>query len=141
MQQHILRIYLALFFVSGFALSAAAQHKLGHLDSFAAGQVSVASESQGNAATLAEAPMQMEAPGLDEIAITVRGNQIRVQHAEGLYGQCRSWHLYRQSGQSGTPHYYRLKRHSALRPMHSQNTLYIVFVFYANSQHKRSFLP
>jgi len=84
MQQHILRIYLALFFVSGFALSAAAQHKLGHLDSFAAGQLSVASESQGNAATLAEAPMQMEAPGLDEIAITVRGNQIRVQHAEGL---------------------------------------------------------
>ena len=82
MQQHILRIYLALFFVSGFALSAAAQHKLGHLDSFAAGQVSVASESQGNAATLAEAPMQMEAPSLDEI--TVRGNQIRVQHAEGL---------------------------------------------------------
>ena len=26
----------------------------------------------------------MEAPSLDEIAITVRGNQIRVQHAEGL---------------------------------------------------------
>lgn len=84
MPKYILRISLALFCVSCFALSAAAQEKAGLADSAPAEVAPFAMQSSAPTAMVPNAPGQMEAPNFDEIAITVRGNQLRVQHAEGL---------------------------------------------------------
>lgn len=84
MSKYILRISLALFCVSCFALSAAAQEKAGLADSAPAAVASFAMQSSAPTAMVSNLPRQMEAPNFDEIAITVRGNQLRVQHAEGL---------------------------------------------------------
>lgn len=84
MSKYILRISLALFCVSCFALSAAAQEKAGLADSAPAAVAPFAMQSSAPTAMVSNLPGQMEAPNFDEIAITVRGNQLRVQHAEGL---------------------------------------------------------
>lgn len=84
MSKYILRISLALFSVSCFALSAAAQEKAGLADSAPAAVAPFAMQSSAPTAMVSNLPGQMEAPNFDEIAITVRGNQLRVQHAEGL---------------------------------------------------------
>lgn len=84
MSKYILRISIALFFVSSFALSAAAQKKAGLADSAPAEVAPFAMQSSASTAMVANAPGQMDAPNFDEIALTVRGNQVRVQHAEGL---------------------------------------------------------
>lgn len=84
MSKYILRISLALFCVSCFALSAAAQEKAGLADSAPAAVAPFAMQSSASTAMVSNLPGQMEAPNFDEIAITVRGNQLRVQHAEGL---------------------------------------------------------
>lgn len=84
MSKYILRISLALFCVSCFALSAAAQEKAGLVDSAPAAVAPFAMQSSAPTAMVSNLPGQMEAPNFDEIALTVRGNQLRVQHAEGL---------------------------------------------------------
>lgn len=84
MSKYILRISLALFCVSSFALSAAAQEKAGLADSAPAAVAPFTMQSSAPTAMVSNLPGQMEAPNFDEIAITVRGNQLRVQHAEGL---------------------------------------------------------
>ena len=84
MSKYILRISLALFCVSSFALLAAAQEKAGLADSAPAAVAPFAMQSSAPTAMVSHLPGQMEAPNFDEIAITVRGNQLRVQHAEGL---------------------------------------------------------
>lgn len=84
MSKYILRISLALFCVSCFAFSAAAQEKAGLADSALAEVAPFAMQSSAPTAMVPNVPGQMEAPNIDEIAITVRGNQLRVQHAEGL---------------------------------------------------------
>ena len=84
MSKYILRISLALFCVSSFALSAAAQEIAGLADSAPAAVAPFAMQSSASTAMVSNLPGQMEAPNFDEIAITVRGNQLRVQHAEGL---------------------------------------------------------
>ena len=84
MSKYILRISLALFCVSCFALSAAAQEKAGLVDSAPAEVAPFAMQSLASTAMVSNLPGQMEAPNFDEIAITVRGNLLRVQHAEGL---------------------------------------------------------
>lgn len=84
MSKYILRISLALFCVSCFALSAAAQEKAGLADSAPAAVAAAAMQSSSPTVMVSNLPGQMEAPNFDEIAITVRGNQLRVQHAEGL---------------------------------------------------------
>ena len=70
--------------MSSFALSAAAQEKAGLADSAPAAVTPFAVQSSAPTAMGSNLPGQMEAPYFDEIAITVRGNQLRVQHAEGL---------------------------------------------------------
>ena len=84
MSKYILRISLALFCVSSFALSAAAQEKARLVDSAPAAVAPFTMQSSAPTAMVSNLPGQMEAPNFDEIAITVRGNQLRVQHAEGL---------------------------------------------------------
>ncbi len=84
MSKYILRISLALFCVSCFALSAAAQEKAGLADSAPAAVAPFTMQSSAPTAMVSNLPGQMESPNFDEIAITVRGNQLRVQHAEGL---------------------------------------------------------
>lgn len=84
MSKYILRISLALFCVSSFALSAAAQEKAELIDSAPVAVAPFAMQSSSPTAMVSNLPGQMEAPNFDEIAITVRGNQLRVQHAEGL---------------------------------------------------------
>ncbi len=84
MSKYILRISLALFCMSSFALSAAAQEKAELIDSAPAEVPPFARQSSAPTAMVSNLPGQMEAPNFDEIAITVRGNQLRVQHAEGL---------------------------------------------------------
>ncbi len=84
MSKYILRISLALFCMSSFALSAAAQEKAELIDSAPVAVAPFAMQSSSPTAMVSNLPGQMEAPNFDEIAITVRGNQLRVQHAEGL---------------------------------------------------------
>ncbi len=83
MQQHILRFYIALFFASSFALSAAAQKSVLNNPS-SDGASLLARANPMNVSPIADIPMSTETSNMDEIAITVRGNQIRVQHADGL---------------------------------------------------------
>ena len=84
MSKYILRISLALFCMSSFALSAAAQEKAELIDSAPVAVAPFAMQSSSPTAMVSNLPGQMEAPNFDEIAITMRGNQLRVQHAEGL---------------------------------------------------------
>ena len=84
MSKYILRISLALFCMSCFALSAAAQEIAGLADSAPVAVAPFTMQSLAPTAMVSNLPGQMEAPNFDEIAITVRGNQLRVQHAEGL---------------------------------------------------------
>lgn len=83
MQQYILRIYIALFFVSSFVLSAAAKESVQNYPSSDRSSW-IAEANPMNVSPVAEIPMSMETSSMDEIAITVRGNQLRVQRADGL---------------------------------------------------------
>ena len=83
MQQYILRIYIALFCVSSFALSAAAKESVQNYPSSDRSSW-IAEANPMNVSPVAETPMSMETSSMDEIAITVRGNQLRVQRADGL---------------------------------------------------------
>lgn len=83
MQQYILRIYIALFFASSFVLSAAAKESVQN-NSSSDRSSWIAGANPMNVSPVAEIPMSMETSSMDEIAITVRGNQLRVQRADGL---------------------------------------------------------
>ena len=83
MQQYILRIYIALFFASSFVLSAAAKESVQNYPSSDRSSW-IAGANLMNVSHVAEIPMSMETSSMDEIAITVRGNQLRVQRADGL---------------------------------------------------------
>ena len=83
MQQYILRIYIALFFASSFVLSAAAKESMQNYPSSVRSSW-IAGANLMNVSPVAEIPMSMETSSMDEIAITVRGNQLRVQRADGL---------------------------------------------------------
>jgi len=83
MQQYILRIYIALFFASSFVLSAAAKESVQNYPSSDRSSW-IAGANPMNVSPVAEIPMSMETSSMDEIAITVRGNQLRVQRADGL---------------------------------------------------------
>ena len=83
MQQYILRIYIALFFASSFVLSAAAKESVQNYPSSDRSSW-IAGANLMNVSPVAEIPMSMETSSMDEIAITVRGNQLRVQRADGL---------------------------------------------------------
>ena len=83
MQQYILRIYIALFFASSFVLSAAAKESVQNNPSSDRSSWIVGANPM-NVSPVAETPMSMETSSMDEIAITVRANQLRVQHADGL---------------------------------------------------------
>lgn len=83
MQQYILRIYIALFFASSFVLSAAAKESVQNNPSSDRSSW-IAGANLMNVSPVAEIPMSMETSSMDEIAITVRGNQLRVQRADGL---------------------------------------------------------
>lgn len=83
MQQYILRFYIALFFASSFALSAAAKESVQNYPS-SDGSSLLARANPMNVSPIADIPMSTETSSMDEIAITVRGNQIRVQRADGL---------------------------------------------------------
>ena len=83
MQQHILRIYIVLFFASSFVLSAAAKESVQNNPSSDRSSW-IAGANPTNVSPVAETPMSMETSSMDEIAITVRGNQLRVQRADGL---------------------------------------------------------
>lgn len=83
MQQYILRIYIALFFASSFVLSAAAKKSVQN-NSSSDRSSWIAGANPMNVSPVAEIPMSMETSSMDEIAITVRGNQLRVQRADGL---------------------------------------------------------
>lgn len=83
MQQYILRIYIALFFASSFVFSAAAKESVQNNPS-SDRSLWIAGANPMNVSPVAEIPMSMETSNMDEIAITVRGNQLRVQRADGL---------------------------------------------------------
>ncbi len=83
MQQYILRIYIALFFASSFVLSAAAKESVQNYPSSDRSSW-IAGANLMNVSPVAEIPMSMETSSMDEITITVRGNQLRVQRADGL---------------------------------------------------------
>lgn len=83
MQQYILRIYIALFFASSFVLSATAKESVQNYPS-SDRSLWIAGANLMNVSSVAEIPMSMETSSMDEIAITVRGNQLRVQRADGL---------------------------------------------------------
>ena len=83
MQQYILRFYIALFFASSFALSAAAKESVLNNPS-SDGASLMARANPMNVFPVADFPMSAETSNMDEIAITVRGNQLRVQRADGL---------------------------------------------------------
>ena len=83
MQQYILRIYIALFFASSFVLSAAAKESVQNSPSSDRSSW-IAGANLMNVSPVAEIPMSMETSSMDEITITVRGNQLRVQRADGL---------------------------------------------------------
>ncbi len=83
MQQHILRFYIAFFIASSFSLSAAAQKSVLNNPS-SDGASLLARANPMNVSPNADIPMSTETSSMDEIAITVRGNQIRVQRADGL---------------------------------------------------------
>ncbi len=83
MQQHILRFYIAFFIASSFSLSAAAQKSVLNNPS-SDGASLLARANPMNVSPVADIPMSTETSSMDEIAITVRGNQLRVQRADGL---------------------------------------------------------
>lgn len=90
MHQHLLRINFATFFLAATATVAAAQQvsdeRSGIKSTISVARTETVAGTRGQhevALSSFALPLQLEAPGTDDIVVTARGNQLRVQRAEG----------------------------------------------------------